>query len=641
MKGNMYEKAINDATCIRGYVVDKDTYDLEHINSYLKRDLAIAQDDDFYVGKKCYRIIYRAKRPCEFCNMHVMKLGETRKWYKKLKKEKKHVAMSDSLKEINGKICFIQAKNDITEEVSQMLNMQNVANLDRAVKSCTRVLTEATDLKSSNSKLLKIVSDFYSSDSAYLYEYDQSNNSFELTNTHYSDKTSNKVTKTLELDDQTSYELLNNDYITLTREAHENLDYFKALAGSDVDELLLTAIKSNDVISGIIGINNFDEEGNGFELMSMVSSFVSNNLSVDNTKKQLDTTLTFMEESMDSNMVMLDCVKALVDDSGKKGGEGSIEHLLSVLQKYYKADKAYLFECDMENRYIKNINECLNNNVVSCVPTLKSLDFDRILNWCEHIQEHHHILMNDCKTMVDSTTEDFKLIIKNDINSIMMVPLTKDNTLVGIMAVENLNDNIKDISLLKSVSSFIVSHMNKVEVVKNLEELSFNDELTGLYNRNFYISYIEQLTQQTHKKMGIIFADVNGLKKANDNYGHEFGDVLIKWCSNFLRKNTDSLMFRVGGDEFICFFENVTNVEFEFCIRRLEYEMDKQDRKFISFGSTWRETNTDIEGQIAETDMEMYKSKQRFYEEKKANPVDEKQDLLAFKECLLKMQKEI
>lgn len=637
MNRNNYDDAIDNITRVCGYVVDKDTYDLQHINSFLKRDLAIAQDDDFYVGKKCYRVIHRAKRPCEFCNMHILKLGETREWYRNFKKSTKHMAVRESLQKIDDKICFIQSTHNITEDINQLLNLQNIANLDRAVRSCTKVLSEENDFKVSNEKLLKIVSEFYSADSAYIYEYDDINNTFNLSYTHYLDKSSHKVSKVLTLDEDMSIQLFNKNYVTLTQDEHGKNEYYKNLVGTDGGDIVISPIKTNDILSGLVGVNNYDGGVINYELISMLSSFVSNNLYIDATQSKLNSALDSMEETMGSNMVMIDCVKALLSDGYSNLG-GSVQHLLSVIQNYYNSDRTYFFECDIENKKIKNINEYLKQGITTCKSTFKDVEFERLSDWLKHIGEAGHIYIKDCKTMVDSTTYEYKLVMKNNVNSIILIPLITDDKVCGIMGVENPIMNADDISLLKSVSTFVVSHMNKAAIVKNLEELSFNDDLTGLYNRNFYINYVEQLKSQSHKKMGIIFADVNGLKKANDNFGHEFGDILIKWSANFLRKNTGALMFRVGGDEFICFFENVTSTEFDFAIRRLQYEMDKLPRRVISFGSTWRETNTNIEEQIAETDLIMYKTKQNHYKLMRENPIDEEFDLEQLHELLLEFQ---
>ena len=50
----------------------------------------------------------------------------------------------------------------------------------------------------------------------------------------------------------------------------------------------------------------------------------------------------------------------------------------------------------------------------------------------------------------------------------------------------------------------------------------------------------------------IIYADLDGLKEANDSYGHEGGDVLLRKLSQVFQDNTrhEDIVARVGGDEF-------------------------------------------------------------------------------------------
>lgn len=638
-----YDRIINDVTCIYGYVVAKDTYKLEHINIYLLKHLGIDKRDTSYQKKNCYEVIYKSDKPCDFCNMNIMNLNEERKWYRCVKNKdvKTHLAVKDALQSIDNQVCFIVSIYNINEEVNQVLNLQSIVNLEKAVKSCTKVLSNESDTKSSNEKLLRIVSDFYDCDSAYIYKYNKNLKSFSLDSTHYADKTSHKVSKNLKFDDEFSKDLFEKDYITLSKHKHGKEDFFKELGGNSMNDLLLAPIKIDDNLSGLVGVNNFDDRIPNFEFISMVSSFVSNNFNMDNIKKNIDNILYNAENSIDSNMVLLDCVKALLDESENNNDNSSVKGLLEVLLKHYQSDRVYFFECDTIKNSIKNINEVTKSDINSCVPSLKSMSNETLETMFSEITKKGQILFTDCKTMIDSNTYEYKLILKNNVDSILMIPLLDENNLKAIICVENLFANINDVSLLKSVSSFVVSHMHKTQVVRDLEELSFNDDLTGLYNRNFYINYIDQVSTQIYKKMGIIYADVNGLKKANDNLGHEYGDILIKWCANFLKDNTDSLVFRFGGDELVCFFENVTKTEFEFAIRRLQHQMDKLGRRVISFGSTWRETNTDIRAQIAETDHIMYKSKQEFYRNLQLNPVDEAEDLENFKQLLEKFKSEL
>jgi diguanylate cyclase (GGDEF)-like protein len=76
------------------------------------------------------------------------------------------------------------------------------------------------------------------------------------------------------------------------------------------------------------------------------------------------------------------------------------------------------------------------------------------------------------------------------------------------------------------------------------------DYLTGFYNR-FYLR--EVCDKFYHKEnIGVTSLDINNLKHINDTLGHVAGDALILQVSTMLRTiYKDSLIFRVGGDEFI------------------------------------------------------------------------------------------
>lgn len=59
-----------------------------------------------------------------------------------------------------------------------------------------------------------------------------------------------------------------------------------------------------------------------------------------------------------------------------------------------------------------------------------------------------------------------------------------------------------------------------------LIRLSFFDEATGFYNRNWFEKhYIQHLQRGT---MSLAVIDINNLKTTNDNHGHWKGDILIQ-----------------------------------------------------------------------------------------------------------------
>jgi len=87
---------------------------------------------------------------------------------------------------------------------------------------------------------------------------------------------------------------------------------------------------------------------------------------------------------------------------------------------------------------------------------------------------------------------------------------------------------------------------------RKIEFLSYNDALTGLYNRRYIEDTIKVLDIPENLPLAIISIDVNGLKLANDAFGHEFGDQLLKTIAGILKSvcRPDDIIGRIGGDEF-------------------------------------------------------------------------------------------
>lgn len=87
-----------------------------------------------------------------------------------------------------------------------------------------------------------------------------------------------------------------------------------------------------------------------------------------------------------------------------------------------------------------------------------------------------------------------------------------------------------------------------------ISSLAYSDGLTGLGNRTAYLEQLEAYAsgETGISQLGIVFLDVNNLKKVNDNQGHEKGDELITVASKIISDSFGKFgkSYRIGGDEF-------------------------------------------------------------------------------------------
>lgn len=107
------------------------------------------------------------------------------------------------------------------------------------------------------------------------------------------------------------------------------------------------------------------------------------------------------------------------------------------------------------------------------------------------------------------------------------------------------------------IGKLIDIHEEQMELY-NLKQLASQDSLTALYNHKAARTAIEsKIAYGKDKTFALILFDVDYFKGANDQYGHIFGDEVLKYVAHKMRQNIrqDDIAARVGGDEFLIFAE--------------------------------------------------------------------------------------
>jgi len=113
-------------------------------------------------------------------------------------------------------------------------------------------------------------------------------------------------------------------------------------------------------------------------------------------------------------------------------------------------------------------------------------------------------------------------------------------------------------TIIANVYSNSLASAARAQIEKKYDRLDFvasTDELTGLYNRRGLYDAGTSLLKHS-EKIGqeglVIYCDMDGLKKINDNFGHEAGDRAIIAESIILKGNfrSNDIISRIGGDEF-------------------------------------------------------------------------------------------
>lgn len=156
-----------------------------------------------------------------------------------------------------------------------------------------------------------------------------------------------------------------------------------------------------------------------------------------------------------------------------------------------------------------------------------------------------------------------------------------------------------------------------------LEFLGRHDVLTKLCNRSFYNDELNQLERKGVFPVTIIMADLNGLKAANDAYGHAAGDSLLRRAGEIMTKAVDApyTAARIGGDEFVIVMPHADAREGETVLESLA-EIVELNNQFhvgvplsLSVGIATSEPGERLESVARRADLAMYDAKRRFHQD--------------------------
>ena len=136
---------------------------------------------------------------------------------------------------------------------------------------------------------------------------------------------------------------------------------------------------------------------------------------------------------------------------------------------------------------------------------------------------------------------------------------------------------ILTVVLASAIIRSMITQRRSEEVIRNL---SLTDELTGLYNRRGFLMLAEEqlkLARRSKMSLTLFFADMDGLKGINDQFGHKEGDLALIDTANILRDifREGDIIARFAGDEYAVLVVSDTKVDNDFFMNRLTEYLHK------------------------------------------------------------------
>ena len=299
----------------------------------------------------------------------------------------------------------------------------------------------------------------------------------------------------------------------------------------------------------------------------------------------------------------------------------SMSGVVAQIDEICGAQNSALYIVDSNTHECCFINEDgINENFLNILSKeMNRTPYEVALAWEQDLLLSDCLILPDLKTIEERDPIWYQSMRQHGISNIILYIIRHNQNMVGFIWAANYDasrmDKIKE--TLELTTFLLAAVITNHQLLSRLEIKSNMDALTQVGNRNAMDEYIaDALSGEIvlPKTMGVVFADLNGLKVINDEKGHDAGDKLLIRAASLLKiAFGDDQVYRIGGDEFVILCADTTKEKVDQQISQLKGMADNTPDVSFAVGSVFCEGTYDIANAISIADEHMYQDKKKHY----------------------------
>ncbi len=312
-------------------------------------------------------------------------------------------------------------------------------------------------------------------------------------------------------------------------------------------------------------------------------------------------------------------LKACIKLRGAENVKQTFQEVVEDIRKSCESDQCCILLTDAENRECSIFAESTREGL-KVQPMSRYVEgFYAIAEtWPETLAGSTCIIVKDEREMEKLRLTNpiwGSMLDLSGVKTIMLFPLRHGGELLGYLWTVNFNvDNTLIIKETLEVTTFLIaSEISSYLLLNKLQTLSTIDSLTGVKNRNVMNNRIDQIV--AGRKLtpdAVVFADLNGLKRTNDEQGHISGDKVLRSAAEILQYVfPEEDVYRAGGDEFMLLVSNISEDELNTRIAKIRTMAKLSENVYFSIGVCCGDP--DIRRAMHIADERMYVDKKSFY----------------------------
>lgn len=226
---------------------------------------------------------------------------------------------------------------------------------------------------------------------------------------------------------------------------------------------------------------------------------------------------------------------------------------------------------------------------------------------------------NICKETIDK----FEKINALDIYCTISAPIYVENRFMGLLNVDTNKPGYvfseRDLNLLNQIKCELELAIKNALAQTKLKYMANYDELTGLINRRMLKKEFDKEVETINNKAPfcVVMIDLDNFKFFNDQYGHQYGDMVLKKFTELLKSSVrkSDVVARLAGDEFVIIFKELTKDMAENKMKQISKNVLTEEFNGVILGFSYgvfeikSNDNGNFDKALAFADAKMYENK--------------------------------
>ncbi len=272
----------------------------------------------------------------------------------------------------------------------------------------------------------------------------------------------------------------------------------------------------------------------------------------------------------------------------------SIKLLLEYMGKEMGARRTVIFE-DMNDGTFESTYEWYQEGQYPLPKEMSVIPYKGFIDqiYDQMLVEDKYVQIEDMEKIRPQFPRLYEMLKKTGTFRLVAGALRSEDHLIGIFCMGDIPpENFKNITeIMGIISYFFAQFINQRKEQERILFYSYHEPLTGARNRSALKEFTEQKLDIA-QAFGYVICQAIGLKEMNENLGHDAGDeIVIKVAAALIEAFGEENVYRISGDEFVCFGFESDETFFENDVERARRLLTDKDCR-VAIGACYCSNGT-------------------------------------------------